>query len=246
MKHKTFHPKIKPLGLCLFVPEDDALIVSDIHLGFEEYLHSQGILIPRTNFSKAMQGMQEVFARHNSFGKIIINGDLKHEFGSISEQEWREVLGFLDFISKHCKEIILIKGNHDNILGPIARFKNLAVKQDYFLPKARILVMHGNELPSGKEFRQAKAIIIGHEHPSISLKEGAKKENYKAFLKGKFHSKELIVMPSFFFLSEGSDLLKEETLSPFLEKNLGSFEAWLYEKGKLFYFGRLKNLQQLH
>ena len=42
---------------------------------------------------------------------IIVNGDLKHEFGAISEQEWRNVLKLLDYLGQHCGEIILIKGN---------------------------------------------------------------------------------------------------------------------------------------
>jgi len=45
--------------------------------------------------------------------KIIINGDLKHEFGNISEQEWREVLKLLAFIGGKCNEVIIVKGNHD-------------------------------------------------------------------------------------------------------------------------------------
>ena len=30
--------------------------------------------------------------------QVIINGDLKHEFGTISDQEWRDVLKIFDLI----------------------------------------------------------------------------------------------------------------------------------------------------
>ena len=69
--------------------------------------------------------------------KIIILGDLKHEFGEISDAEWRETINLLDYLltkikTKDNKEkIILIKGNHDNILGPIARKREIKLKKYY-------------------------------------------------------------------------------------------------------------------
>ena len=63
--------------------------------------------------------------------EIIINGDIKHEFGTISEQEWRHTLRLLDFLSRYCDEVILIKGNHDMILGPIAKKRNVKVLEYY-------------------------------------------------------------------------------------------------------------------
>ena len=41
--------------------------------------------------------------------KVIINGDLKHEFGTISETEWRNTLGIIDFLLKQCKNIVLFE-----------------------------------------------------------------------------------------------------------------------------------------
>ena len=43
---------------------------------------------------------------------VIINGDLKHEFGRISDQEWRDTLKLIDFILKHCKKIMLRELNN--------------------------------------------------------------------------------------------------------------------------------------
>ena len=57
---------------------------------------------------------------------------MKHEFGTISEQEWRDALKLLDYFGQHCDEIILIKGNHDTILGPIAKKRNVKVL-DHFV-----------------------------------------------------------------------------------------------------------------
>ena len=116
---------IEIIDLCLFLTKSKTLVIPDVHIGYEEALNKQGILIPRTQFKEIMINIEkiikEVIFRFNSINQIIILGDLKHEFGRISETEWRQTLRFLDFLSKFCNNIILIKGNHDTILGPIAK-----------------------------------------------------------------------------------------------------------------------------
>ena len=89
--------------------------------------------------------------------------------------------------------------------------------------------------------RLEKTIIIGHEHPAIVLKEGPRKEKYKCFIKGKFKRKNLIVMPSFNLVTEGTDVLLETRLSPFLQRDISSFECWIVAD-KVYYFGKLKGI----
>jgi len=40
----------------------------------------------------------------------VVNGDLKHEFGQISRQEWNETQEFLEYLKANFDDIILIKG----------------------------------------------------------------------------------------------------------------------------------------
>ena len=87
-----------------------------------------------------------------------------------------------------------------------------------------------------------KTIIIGHEHPAVSLYQWPRVEKYKAFLVGEWKKKRLIVLPSFNLATEGTDILKEHLLSPFLErKNIPTFEAYIIAD-KPYYFGKLKNV----
>ena len=58
---------------------------------------------------------------------IVVNGDLKHEFGKISEQEWRETLKLIELLAKNCKKLLLTKGNHDKIVEPIAKKRNIDI-----------------------------------------------------------------------------------------------------------------------
>ncbi|MDD5162681.1 MAG: metallophosphoesterase [Candidatus ainarchaeum sp.] len=243
-------PGIKAIGLALWIPKEKSLVISDLHLGYEEMLNRQGIMMPRINFSEITEKLEKIFLeifkkkKQAKIEKIIINGDLKHEFGEISQQEWKETLDMLEFLEKNCSQIILVQGNHDKILGPIAKFKKMRIsKEGFFLEKSKILVVHGNEIPKTEEFKKSKTIVIGHEHPAISLREAAKTETYKCFLKGKFEKKDLIVLPSMSAIAYGTDVLKQEILSPFLQQNLSEFEAWIIED-KVYYFGKIKNLEK--
>ncbi|MBI4453868.1 metallophosphoesterase [Candidatus Woesearchaeota archaeon] len=315
---------IEIIDFCLFLTKSKTLVIPDVHIGYEEALNKQGILIPRTQFKEIMINiekiMKEAISKFKSINKIIILGDLKHEFGSISETEWRQTLRFLDFLSKFCSNIILIKGNHDTILGPIARKRNLEIADNCLIDD--IFLVHGDKIPSDIP-KQAEIIIIGHEHPAISLKHGPRVEKYKCFLEGNwimengiigklkkyafigtdinfrmsnsvpicrkhtnisdkvscvcdiertkqfkyvnlvrspyvdFNKKDtnikvhhykkqrtynLIVMPSFNPLIEGTDILKEELLSPLLkDADIKNFEVFIVGDN-VYKFGKLKEI----
>jgi putative SbcD/Mre11-related phosphoesterase len=261
---------------------DDALVISDVHIGFEEALNKQGMLVPRDHFPQLMKRMETILSqahnvlatttktnkrKHNEdhnkksnehpntnqrdnatsnkkLKNIIINGDLKHEFGRISEQEWRHTLKFLDFLGKHCEKVILVKGNHDTILGPIAEKRNLEIHDHYELRDGEVLLCHGDKLPAKEALRKAKLIVIGHEHPSVALRQGPRVEKYKCFFVGSYKKKKLIVLPSLNLLTEGSALMHDDVLSPFLKQRMDDFEVYVVED-KVYRFGKLKNLVKL-
>ncbi len=284
----------------LAIYTNKTLIVTDFHIGYEEALNKQGLMVPRFQFQEIMSRLNSIFKKlkNKKIEKIIINGDLKHEFGAISAQEWRHTLKLLDYFGKHCREIILIKGNHDTILGPIAEKRNIHILQHYLISpminesnkkysiiekyntrknckaifgvlemqsismkklingknsiqnknnvkiinknklKNKILVMHGNNLPNKELLKEVSTIIIGHEHPAVSLRKWPRSELFKAYLIGKWKSKNLIVQPSFNLVTEGTDVLKEELLSPFLKDNLGNFDVVIVAD-KMYRFGKL-------
>ena len=224
--------KIVDLGLLV----DKTLIVGDFHIGYEEALNKQGILVPRFQFEDIVKRITPILERTQP-ETIIINGDLKHEFGTISETEWKQTLKFLDLLSKHCKKIILIKGNHDKILEPIAKKRNLEIVDHYVLNN--IYICHGNSIPDNIE---QKIIIIGHEHPAVVIRTKLRAEKYKCFLLGTFNRKKLIVIPSFNLVTEGTDVLKEHLLSPFLKKDIGNFNVFVIGKD-IYDFGKIKKLK---
>ena len=233
-------PNIEIVDLALYF--DSALVIADIHIGYEEALNKQGILVPRLQFEEMVKRMENIFEylKNKYIKKIIVNGDLKHEFGTISEQEWRNTLKFIDLLAKHCSKVVLIKGNHDSILGPIARKRNVKVVDEFGV--GNVLIIHGNKIPNKEVLKEVSTIIIGHEHPAVSIREGPRVEQFKCFLKGKYKSKNLIVQPSFNSVIEGTDILREQVLSPFLQQNLDNFDVFIVED-KVYEFGKLRNLR---
>ncbi|MEK6934516.1 MAG: metallophosphoesterase [Nanoarchaeota archaeon] len=209
----------------------DCLILGDLHLGFEQSLVDKGILIPYSQIDQVIEKVNKIIKKAKP-KTIIINGDLKDEFGKISQQEWKDSLKFIDSLKEKYK-LIFIKGNHDTILEPIAKKRDIEIKTHLNIDD--ISIVHGDILIKNLK----KTIIISHEHPAISFKERPD-EKFKCFLKGKYKSHNLIVMPSFNPLIEGSDVTKEEFLSPYL-KNIKNFEIYVVED-KVYKFGKLKNL----
>jgi uncharacterized protein len=236
-------PDIEIIGLSLYLRKEKALIISDLHIGLEESLNKEGVLVPRFQLKALIQALEEILAKAKP-EKIIINGDIKHEFGTISEQEWRDTLKVIDFLGKNSKELILIKGNHDTILGPIAGKRTLKTADHLLL--GDIYITHGDRLPEedNPEFSQAKTIIIGHEHPAVSISEGARSELFKCFLLGSYKKRKLIVLPSFNFVTEGTDILREQLLSPYLT-SIRDFEIYV-AADKAYHFGKVGSLLRNH
>ena len=227
-------PNIEIVDLALYLKKEKILIIADLHIGQEEAMNKQGILIPRFQFKEIESRLKKILDKLE-INKIIINGDLKHEFGIISEQEWRNTLKILDLCLSYAP-VILIKGNHDKIIGPIANKRNVQILESY--KTNDITILHGDKL---KEIK-TKTLIIAHEHPAITISDEIRKEKYKCFLKGKWKNKNLIVMPSFNQITEGTDIANQRLLSPFL-KNISNFEVYVIED-KVYNFGKLKNLNQ--
>ncbi len=252
MKQTKLFPqdRIRFLNNCLLI-DNEILVLSDTHIGFEEHVIEKGIF-PNIQLREIISELDEIFLKLKKekivLKKIIVDGDLKHEFGGISDSEWRDVLEFLDYLGKHCSEIILIKGNHDNILSPIAKKKKVRLEDDYIYKD--ICFMHGNRMYNNTlTNKDIKIIVFAHLHPAITLSDKYKKEKYKCFLKGIWKKKEIIILPSFSNISFGYDLnsLLDKQDEGFLivpSKTLKTLDVLIYNRkeDKVYDFGRLEKL----
>ncbi|MCD6371147.1 MAG: metallophosphoesterase, partial [Candidatus Aenigmarchaeota archaeon] len=205
----------------IYIRKIGAIVISDLQIGEELYLaEERGILVPQFQLKEMKEDIKKILKRKKP-RKLIINGDLKHEFGEASRQEWREVVEFLDSCKKFVKKIILVRGNHDNYLIPIAKKLGLKVYDPFYLENG-FLFLHGHkrvEFP--KDFH---TLIIGHEQPAIVFRRGIDRAKVQVILYGKTKSgKNLICLPAFSPLASGVEvnvLNKEELLSPILREEV--------------------------
>lgn len=232
------HSGIEIVDLGLYLANYKALVLADFHIGYEGALNRQGVMIPRFQFKEVILRLDRLFDQVKNIETIVINGDIKHEFGAVSDQEWREAIKLIDYLKQHCRKIILIRGNHDTFVGPIACKRGVEMHEVYQL--GDITILHGHKLHANP----AKVVIIGHEHPAVGLREGSRVERFKAFLKGSvsMDKKEftLIVQPSFNLVVDGSDVLREKTISPYLVRDISDFRAFVVAD-RIYDFGRLKD-----
>src|SRR3989338_2222743 len=155
--------EIEIVGKDLWLKKQSVLVISDLHIGFENMLNERG---------------------QKKVKEVVILGDLKHDFGGISRQEWKETLALLDFLKEKCKKIVLIRGNHDMILEPIARQKNVELRNFYI--SKDVCFMHGHRMFIECPGKGIKTIVLGHRHPAVVLRDKIKSESYKCFLAGKW------------------------------------------------------------
>lgn len=199
---------IRYLGKSLLIEEkgERILAVGDLHLGYEESLNRGGVFVFRKMFDEMIAEFDKMFARVGKVDKVILLGDVKHDFGRILRQEWDDVLGLFEYLGGKLSrggEIIIVKGNHDNYLKNIA-FKRGARVEDFFV-FGKYCFLHGDRDFKEIYDRGIEIWIMGHGHPAVKLSDGAKVESYKCFLVGQYKKRRVIIVPSFFEYFEGSD-----------------------------------------
>ena len=144
----------------LWIPEMKAVVIADVHLGYESGVFDEPFY-PKMQFREVAERMERLMKRYEP-ARVIINGDLKHEFSKTPYPEFSEVRDFLDIMDG--ARITLVRGNHDNFIVGYLRKRGVEVLD--FLETDRFLFMHGHE-----ERESEKMKIVGHEHPVIRIRD---------------------------------------------------------------------------
>lgn len=138
------------------------LIVTDIHIGFENSMTANEIFIGKNStIDETIQELSEIIdaTRPDS---VVLLGDIKSSIKTISRNEWDEVPRFFEEIGKKC-EITLIPGNHDANIQRLVP-GNVSMISSTGMVEENILLTHGHTMPS-ENFSHVDRIIMGHVHP---------------------------------------------------------------------------------
>ena len=192
---------------CLVLDEGPTVVLGDLHLGYERALEQEGMYIPRINTDSISDALNDILFRYEP-ARVVLLGDVKHDFKRSGFEEKREVRRIVTLISE-AAEAVVVKGNHDNYLQNIVADMGL-LTVDY-------IDIMGFRLEHGHVDSGVRPVIIGHEHPSVripgSVGGGLKLQCF-------VHAKKdgVIVLPPFSPFSSGNDLVldKECVMAPAL------------------------------
>jgi len=237
----------------LYIEKISAVVIADLHLGFEGIAAEEGIFIPKIQFKKELEVIKKIAKKYSKKAqRIIINGDLKHEFSETTYHEFAEVKEMLEFLSSKFKEIIFVKGNHDNFIARIT--SKFGIPTHDIVALENFLFFHGHKMSREISTTKEDFIVIGHEHPTLALyDEVGGKEKLKCFLFGfnKNLKKNIIVLPAFSYLAQGSDVNivpKNELLSPLFDiVDIDALNAaGISEEAGVLEFGKIKEIRGIY
>jgi len=218
----------------LWLKEESAVAISDLHLGFEAALAEQGVSVPRFQRRETLERLARLLDAYEP-ETLIIAGDFKHEFSKNLSDEWVEIKQVLRFLQQRTDPIV-VRGNHDNFLATILGDLRMKLHDRYDLGGCTFV--HGHE-----EVQALGTIVMGHEHPAVKLRDSlGATVSVPAFLV----AERVIVLPAFSPLALGVDVANYPYLSPILNgidvdvaRVIG-----IDEKEGLLEFGRVGDLPE--
>jgi len=238
MQTKELMPGVRISNDRCLLLNDTVMVISDLHLGYESAMESEGLHLPRINTQGIRDSLHRCLHRYEP-ETVVILGDIKHDFRRPDHECRNEILEILELISETA-EPVLVKGNHDNFLQNIlsgTRFQLLDRMQ-----AGRFHLEHGHE-DGG-----SRPVVIGHEHPSLRIYDqiGAHVK-LPCFLWA--HQDQVLVIPSFSLFSGGNDISSGDNdvfMSPALQKTRADdIDVYAVSEIGLITLGALSSLQGL-
>ncbi|HET7147901.1 MAG TPA: metallophosphoesterase [Candidatus Nitrosopolaris sp.] len=138
------------------------LVVSDLHIGFEDELTPRGVTVDSKYSLNTMLEELRVLIKSNQLEGVVLLGDIKSTVRTISKQEWNQVPEFFRILSGHTN-IYIVPGNHDayaRLLIP----QNINIMSVKGMVIEETLLTHGHTMPSSAR-ASIKRIVLGHIHP---------------------------------------------------------------------------------
>ncbi|MBS3781685.1 MAG: metallophosphoesterase [Candidatus Thermoplasmatota archaeon] len=198
---------------------DDTLVIADLHIGYERELEEKGINIPDQS-EKMIDKVFEVLKKEDA-ERLVINGDFKHNVPKATWQEYKDIPKAVDLWLKGVNEIHLLKGNHD---GGIEEYlpSDVIIHGSSGTVIDEIGFFHGHANPR-EEVLSTGSIIIGHCHPTVTLRDSLdNKEKKECWVKLNYkHEGEegnAIIIPHLNHLLGGISINEDGYLGPFLNK----------------------------
>jgi len=187
----------------IYIKRLNSIVLSDVHIGYEEEMTSKGIFIPKVQKKKFLNTVNraiEIFKTN----RIIINGDLKHSFSKLTRQEKSELTEIFQELKDKGIEVIIIRGNHDNYISLVTeKFDNIKLVDSISIDN--LVIFHGH---NNIQVEENKIYIIGHEHPRLGLRDklGFTRKMSCFLLAPLKNNSKVLVLPAIGIYQAGNDI----------------------------------------
>ncbi len=173
---------------CLYWEEENALIVSDLHLGKSGHFRKEGIAIPQSIYKADLQRLVTQLYLFKA-EKLIIVGDMTHSRANKELDlfiRWRRDFSTL--------EVELIRGNHDILDDNWYEEADITVHEKKKI-SGPFLFLHDLQMRSKLgDNEQTLYSFTGHMHPGINIRgKGKQSLTFPCF----YFAKDYCVLPAF-------------------------------------------------
>ena len=141
----------------IFWKREDALILSDLHIGKTAHFRKHGIPMPDGILQHDLERLNALIL-HYEVKKLLIVGDLFHAEANIDMTTFNTWLKAFQTL-----EIILIKGNHDRLSNQLMIDFNIKIETELHVSPFTFVHQHLIE-------HKSLMTISGHTHPGVMIK----------------------------------------------------------------------------
>jgi len=163
--------QIKPMqpypALLLQDNHDRALVVSDLHIGWERLLSQRGVHVPSQ--TPKIKNMMLRLIKEAKPTRVIFLGDVKDAITKVSMEEWKDIPEFFEDIQEKVSDIQVVLGNHDGNLEPLLP-ETVKILSPTGISFGDVGLFHGHAWPA-PELLECRSLITGHVHPTVAIRD---------------------------------------------------------------------------
>lgn len=174
----------------LYLPDADALVLADLHVGRAE---ASAVSLPLGERADLRDRLVALVERFDP-ATVVFAGDVLHTFSEATAR----ARASLDALAAACRDrgasVVPVAGNHDTMLGEVWDGR---VVDEHRLPDGT-LVCHGHAEPDA----EAPRYVVGHDHPAIEIE--GQRHPCLLYGEGVYRAGDLFVLPAFSPLAAGA------------------------------------------
>jgi DNA ligase-associated metallophosphoesterase len=141
----------------IYWKREEALILSDIHIGKTAHFRRHGIPVPDAILQKDLARLKSLIG-YFKVHRLLIVGDLFHAESNIDVQTFKKWLAQFEGV-----KLILIKGNHDRLSKSLMDDFNIQIETELIIEPFTFIHEYSEE-------QHDAFIISGHTHPGVLLR----------------------------------------------------------------------------